>query len=180
MKRSNRTMHTIALAALLALLALQATSFAHGNSADDDKVQDAIAQLRRATAPFHDVDAARQAGYSQFLGCVSEPGHGAMGVHYLNGALAGDAVLDPLRPEALMYEPRDEGKLRLVGAEFIVFQDVWDAAHPQPPSLFGHPFHLVRAPNRYGVPSFYELHLWVWKQNRNGMFNDWNPAVHCP
>ena len=46
--------------------------------------------------------------------------------------------------------------------------------------LFGHPFHLVRSPNRYGVPSFYELHLWVWEHNRNGIFNDWNPKVRCP
>lgn len=54
-----------------------------------------------------------------------------------------------------------------------------DAQNPQPPVLFNHPFHLVRSPNRYGVPAFYELHLWVWEHNRDGIFNDWNPAVHC-
>ena len=62
------------------------------------------------------------------------------------------------------------------------FHDAWDAAHPhpQPPVLFGHPFHLVRSPSRYGVPSFYESHLWAWEHNRNGIFNDWNPKVRCP
>lgn len=61
-----------------------------------------------------------------------------------------------------------------------MFQATWDALHPQPPVLFGHPLHLVREPNRDGVPAFYELHLWVWEHNRNGVFNDWNPAVNCP
>ncbi len=111
--------------------------------------------------------------------CVAQPGQGAMGIHYLNGGLL-DAVLDPLRPEALMYQPTKDGRLELLGVEYIVFQDVWDALHPQPPVLFGHPFHLVRAPNRYNVPAFYELHLWVWEHNRNGIFNDWNPQVRCP
>lgn len=103
-----------------------------------------------------------------------------MGIHYLNSALAGDTELDPLRPEALMYQPRANGRLDLVGVEYIVFQDPWDALHPQPPTLFGHPLHLVRTPNRYGVPAFYELHLWVWRDNRPGIFNNWNPRVQCP
>ena len=50
---------------------------------------------------------------------------------------------------------------KLTGVEYIVFQDAWDALHPQPPVHFGHSLHLVRSPNRYGVPGFYELHLWV-------------------
>jgi hypothetical protein len=103
-----------------------------------------------------------------------------MGIHYLHSTYPGDALLDPLRPEALMYEPGKEGKLQFVGVEYILFQEAWDAAHPQPPVMFGHPLHLVRAPNRYGVPALYELHLWIWKHNGNGIFNDWNPAVRCP
>ena len=177
MKQAHKTFARLALAMLLSL---QASAFAHGDVDPDEDVHDAIAQLRRATAPFHDVHAAQAAGYSQFLGCVAEPGQGAMGVHYLNGTLVADAVLDPLRPEALMYAPGKNGQLQLVGAEFIVFQDAWDALHPQPPVLFGHPFHLVRVPDRYGVQAFYELHLWVWKHNKNGIFNDWNPTVRCP
>lgn len=112
--------------------------------------------------------------------CVDEPGQGALGIHYLHATYPGDAVVDPLRPETLMYQPGKDGALRLVGVEYIVFQEAWDAAHPQPPVLFGNPFHLVRAPNRYGVPSFYELHLWIWKSKGNGIFNDRHPAVTCP
>lgn len=46
--------------------------------------------------------------------------------------------------------------------------------------MFGHPFHLVRSPNRYGVPAFHELQLRIWEHNPNGNFNDWNPRVQCP
>lgn len=172
--------------ATLAYLMLSAPSpaRAHGQTDESaDNVLANIAQVRRATKPFNDVQAAIGAGYAPFADkdgyCVEQPGQGAMGIHYLNNSLL-DAELDPLRPEALMYQPHATGRLELAGAEYIVFQDVWDGLHPQPPVLFGHPFHLVRAPNRYNVPAFYELHLWVWEHNRNGIFNDWNLAVHCP
>jgi hypothetical protein len=175
----------LACAATAALLALSVQVLAHGSDteASAEDIQRQIAEVRRATRPFQDVQAAIAQGYAAFADkdglCVAQPGQGAMGICYLNGGLI-DAVLDPRQPEALMYEPQRDGRLELVGVEYIVFQDAWDAAHPQPPVLFGHPFHLVRAPNRYNVPAFYELHLWVWEHNRNGLFNDWNPAVHCP
>lgn len=171
-------------AVLASLLMLQAPAHAHGDAVvTADKVQSLISDVKRATLPFHDVQAAIAAGYQAFADkdgyCVAQPGQGAMGFHYLNGGLI-DAVLDALRPEALMYQSTQDGKLQLIGVEYIVFQADWDALHPQPPALFGHPFHLVRAPNRYNVPAFYELHLWIWEHNRNGVFNDWNPAVRCP
>ena len=176
---------SLTAAALALMLTVQTPAFGHGEAIDSgEKVQKLINDVRRATAPYMDVDEAIRANYVKFPDqsgdCVAEPGQGAMGIHYLNSALVADTVLDPLRPEALMYEPQKNGKLELVGVEYIVFQDAWDAAHPQPPVLFGHPFHLVRSPSRYGVPSFYELHLWVWEHNRNGIFNDWNPKVRCP
>jgi hypothetical protein len=167
-------------AAALAALACGA-AIAHGGAdPSNHDTRELIAQVRAATQPFQDVTAADAAGYKQFLGCVDEPGRGAMGIHYLNGSLVEDAVVDPLRPEALMYEPRANGTLELLGVEYIVFQAGWDEANLQPPTLFGHPFHLVREPNRYGVPSFYELHLWLYKHNTGSLFDDWNPRVECP
>ena len=38
----------------------------------------------------------------------------------------------------------------------------------------------IEPQNRYGLPAFYELHLWLWKPNSEGMFDDWNPKVVCP
>jgi len=174
----------ISIAAASTLLGSTLPALSHGDpDANAQSIQHQIAEVRRETRKFFDVQAAVDAGYAPFADmdsfCVSEPGAGGMGIHYLNSGLI-DAVLDPAKPEALMYEPKKNGKLELVGVEYIVFQDAWDALHPQPPVLFGHPFHLVRAPNRYNVPAFYELHLWVWEHNRNGLFNDWNPSVRCP
>ena len=80
--------------------------------------------VRDATKQFVNVNAATAAGYQPFLGCVSGPDHGAMGNHYVNGALVADGVLDASRPEVLIYEPLGGG-LQLVGVEFVVLADAW-------------------------------------------------------
>jgi hypothetical protein len=76
-----------------------------------------IAQVRATTMHCHDVETARAAGYDQFLGCVTAPGQGVMSTHFVNGNFASDTVLDPLRPEAVIYEPKDNGQLQLVAME---------------------------------------------------------------
>jgi hypothetical protein len=81
-------------------------------------------------------------------------------------------------PEALLYEPRD-GKLQLVAVEYVVLADAWNAKNQAPPVLMGQLFNYVGAPNRYGLPAFYELHVWAWKANPDGVFADWNPNVSC-
>ncbi len=168
-----------------------APAVAHRAPVDETRLaprtQAAIAEARRATAAFHDFDAATAAGYGpapvvdlQGLTCIDNPGTGAMGVHFVNGALLTTA-LDPRRPQALVYEPMPGGTMRLVGVEYIVFQDAWQAEFPGTvPKLYGRHFHLVPAGNRYGLPPFYALHLWLWQPNPAGMFADWNPAVRCP
>jgi hypothetical protein len=145
---------------------------------------DGLSTARAATAGYHNLDAALSAGYARFvdaqgIACIDKPGEGGMGIHYVNGELVGDASVDAATPEALVYEPQRNGRLRLVANEYIVFQDAWDATHSSPPSLFGRTFESVASPNRYGIPPFYELHAWVWKHNPSGMFNDWNPRVSC-
>jgi hypothetical protein len=134
--------------------------------------------VSRAIQPFANPNAAVAAGYAPFLGCVSGPQEGAMGVHYVNGTLVADGELDAQRPEALMYEPRN-GRQVLVGVEYIVLAEHWDAAHDAPPSLMGQVFHYNASPNRYGIPAFYELHVWAARHNPNGAFADWNPRVSC-
>jgi hypothetical protein len=136
--------------------------------------------VRAATRRFRDVDSAIAAGYVQFFGCVHEPLAGSMGIHFVDGTLAGDTVIDAAKPEALMYEVAPDGRLTLVGVEYVVFQEAWDAENDEPPSLFGQPFVLVPSTNRYGIPAFYELHAWAWKTNPTGNFHDWNPRVLCP
>jgi hypothetical protein len=134
--------------------------------------------VRQATEPFKDVAAAEAAGYGLFHGCVSGPQEGAMGLHFANGNLVGDGALDPALPEALIYEFRN-GRLHLLGVEYLVLAEAWDAANDAPPTLMGQVFHYVGAPNRYRLPAFYELHVWAWKRNPSGTFADWNPRVSC-
>jgi hypothetical protein len=162
----------------IALLLFAFTSIALASSNQPEPEDTLVETVRQATAPFKEVEAAEAAGYGLFHGCVSGPQEGAMGIHFVNGDLVGDGEVDASQPEALIYEFRN-GHLRLVGVEYVVIAEAWDANHDTPPALMGQVFHYVGAPNRYRIPAFYELHVWAWKKNPNGMFTDWNPKVSC-
>ena len=127
--------------------------------------------VRDATKQFTNVNAATAAGYQPFLGCVSGPDHGAMGNHYVNGALVADGVLDASRPEVLIYEASGNA-LQLVGVEFVVIAETWLKNHDTPPVLEGQTFQFVNIPNRYGLPAHFELHVWAWRDNPDGAFVD--------
>ena len=135
-----------------------------------------VEQVREATEAFRDTIPDE---YRQFLGCVSGPEQGAMGVHFVNFALV-DGKLEAKAPEALIYEVKD-GRARLVGVEYIVPVDAWHPAEGEPPVpvLEGQVFHFNESPNRFGLPAFYELHVWAWRDNPNGTFADWNSRVSC-
>jgi hypothetical protein len=137
-----------------------------------------VREVRQATRDFFDPEAATAAGYSSAGSCVSGPQEGAMGIHFPNGTLVGDGELDARHPELLIYEQRG-GRLRFVGVEFLVLAADWDAKQIGPPVLMGQHFQYVSSPNRYGLPAFYELHVWAWRDNPHGMFVDWNPTVSC-
>lgn len=141
-----------------------------------------VADVRAATARFHDIDVAKAAGYGAFYVCTDNeaPGVGAMGQHYVRGDLVGDPAIDPLNPEALIYEPQPDGGWRLVGVEYVVLQADWHAAFGDAtPTVLGLPLKAVGAPNRYGLPPFYQRHVWLWDHNPSGTFEDWNPKVSC-
>jgi len=134
--------------------------------------------VRDVTRQFTDVNAATAAGYQPFLGCVTGPDHGAMGVHYVNGPLVGDGLIDASQPEVLIYEPSGEG-MKLVGVEYLVDAATWLQSHSGAPVLEGQVFQLVNSPNRYGLPAHFELHVWAWRDNPSGAFVDWNNRVSC-
>jgi hypothetical protein len=177
--------------ALLGSLASAGAAFAQ-NGAEMNHAADhghtppeLVLAVRQATQQFTDPVAAMNAGYQPVLGCVSGPDHGAMGVHYLNGALlTGD--VDASKPQALIYEPLGGGQMRLVGVEFIVDSATWfktqkeeGVQNPGPPALYGQLFQLIPSPNRYNLDTFFELHVWAWQDNQNGTFVDWNTKVNC-
>lgn len=169
--RRDLVVVAITIASLLAIVG-SAVAIAGG--------QGSIAAVRAATERYHSLAAAEADGYGTFYECTDEnSGLGAMGQHYVKGSLVGGAAIDPLTPEVVIYEPKPDGTYRLVGVEYVVFQEAWDAAHSDPPALFGRTFKLVPAGNRYTLPAFYQLHLWLWRPNPSGMFDDWNPKVSC-
>ena len=170
---------SIAAAALLTAANSTASQDAGHAHSDAHAAPAKLVQIvRDSTRQFVNVNAATAAGYQPFLGCVSGPDHGAMGQHYVNGALVVDGLIDATRPEALIYEV-SEGGLQLVGVEFIVDAVTWLSNHNGPPVLEGQTFQFVSSPNRFGLPAFFELHVWAWRDNPNGAFVDWNNAVTC-
>ncbi len=170
---------TVLIIGLVLVLAMAVTAVAlAGRLNQADPEQTLVEMVRQATDPYHDLAAAEAAGYGLFHGCVSSPTEGSMGVHMVNGALVGDGELDAMNPEAILYEPNN-GRMQLVGVEYVVIADDWHANNDGPPVLMGQLFNYVSSPNRYGIPAFYELHVWAWQRNALGMFADWNPRVSC-
>jgi len=136
---------------------------------------------KSATARFHDLDKAMASGYTVRVAdlsgatCIASV-EGGMGVHMLKPSLL-DGAIDPRNPEALVYEQKADGRLKLAALEYLVFVSDWGGASP--PTLFGREFDLVGSPNRYGLPPFYALHAWIWKPNPSGILYAWNPRVEC-
>ena len=162
-------------------LSLVATVAVPGVNADDTFDP---GRIREATTAFQDVAGAEAAGYALLadkdgITCIDNADEGTMGIHYANGDLVAAGAVDPAKPQVLVYEPGDNDELQLVGVEYVVFQEGWDAAHDAPPSLFGEEFMLTSVENRYGLPAFYSMHAWVWKTNPSGDFAMWNPDVSC-
>lgn len=106
-----------------------------------------------------------------------------MGYHYVKPVLMMDSEVDLTTPEILMYASAGEG-LRLIGVEYFVGVGGPDAPVPNPappaPILFGRSFDGPMAGHIPGMPPHYDLHVWIWQQNPEGIFVDWNPRVTCP
>jgi hypothetical protein len=158
-----------------------ATSQQHTPAQENENAatSDFVRVVREVSARFRDVSEAVKAGYVEQFGCVSGSHEGAMGVHFVNGPLVGDGVLDVTQPELLVYEPLPNGRLRLVAVDYLVLSEAWHASNTAPPELKGQLFHLFESPNRFGLPEFYTLHVWAWKSNPQGLFANWNPRVSC-
>jgi hypothetical protein len=141
---------------------------------------------KAATARFHDLSVAGHAGFGQppapapLHFCISSLNNtGAMGFHFINGANL-DKVLDPSRPEVLVYAPDTHGRLKLAALEYVIFQSAWYEDHAQGtmPMLFGQDF-MPNDGSRFEIPPFFALHVWLFQDNPSGMFAPFNPNVTC-
>jgi hypothetical protein len=162
---------------------LSADFMEHGEHHSHGENSPLIRKVHDATAKYQDINfpLKKEKGWAVATPCVSGPDAGAMGVHVVMSSRIADGILDPTAPEALIYEPLPNGYFRLVGVEFIQLADDWAARNPNGgvPSLDGNLMNLVGAPNRFGLPAFYELHVWAWEDNPKGNFSDWNTHVTC-
>jgi hypothetical protein len=136
-----------------------------------------LAAARNATAHFQRFENAAPAGWDlQVTPCIENPPLGGMGYHYVNLEYYFDGEVNPTEPEFLLYEPQSNGRLRLVALEYAVPFYAWGSGDPDvddPPHLFG------RDMNRADEREQWELHVWLWKHNPSGLFEDWNPNVTC-
>ena len=187
----NRRMTRMAAAALAAIaigsLAIGSSVAAHS---DGDHLsrhnRHLLHEVREATEKFTSLTKAAAAGYGQppapapLHECISSfDDTGAMGFHYINGALL-DATISARHPEVLVYAPDKHGRKHLVGLEYVVFQADWKAVHGDTmPKLFGQMFMATGSPNRFGIPPFFSLHVWLFKHNPAGMFAPFNTRVSC-
>jgi hypothetical protein len=132
--------------------------------------------VRAALSKYEDPIVAVRSGYLSTLGCV-EYANGGMGVHFLNRGNIGP-VPDPLKPQLLLYEP-DGDKLRLVAAEWLI---PLATGIKDRPTLFGQSFDGPMEGHKPLIPAelhHYDLHVWLFKPNPDGLFKAMNPTVTC-
>src|SRR5687767_15404060 len=140
MKLTNKALFTfmaaIALFTAFAFVFDQAVAAHEGDAECGPVCRQQVAQLRAATAKYHDVQQALADGYAPLGGCVALPGVGTMGIHYVNIPKV-DANLSITDPEVLIYLPDEDGELRLVAAEYMIPT----VLSPQAPEMYGQHFH---------------------------------------
>jgi hypothetical protein len=191
---------------LLASAVALAVATSVGDPGPANKSEATLDQIRAAVQKYQDVKAALADGYIQDPSGMCETAEsmgkpaklGAMGVHYFRPDLLGitappnprvdgnGTYTDFHHPAVLLYEPQADGSMKLIGVENLVFEKAWKAAgHTQPPSFHGVPFdHMVDNPatpidEAHGFMPHYDRHVWVIRDNPNGVFAQYNPNVTC-
>lgn len=159
---------------ILILLAALFAACSNSTSSDSDEFEEEwLLSVQQATDQYNDIEAALDDGFvDPGMGCVENPeGPGAFGIPHVHPDRLSDDAIDPANPEVLFYEPQQDGSLRLVGTENALPIELWDGE--QPPALFGHEFHRNEEEGLFGI------HIWVWKENPEGIFAFWHTDVSC-
>jgi hypothetical protein len=167
----------------------------------------ALDEVRAVTEKYRDVNVAKAEGYTTDNKCVTAAmlGHpaamGAMGLHYVrrdllglppkpsppgSGRVSGTGThTDFQNPAMLVYEPQPDGSLELVAVENLVFASAWHEKSGSPPTFHGRIYPLLKddpgtaLDEAHGWEPHYEQHLWVFRDNPNGVYSGFNPKVTC-
>jgi hypothetical protein len=191
------------IAALAAACTLAMVSVAR---ADPGPGEPTFAEVLALTDRFRNVEVALADGYIRDPGDICETAdmmgrpieQGAMGIHFFRPDLLGisgppaprvggnGTHTDFRQPAVLIYEPQANGSLELVAVENLVFIDAWNAAgHSEPPTFHGVPYdRMVDDPatatdEAHMFEPHYDRHVWIYRENPNGVFTSFNPAVSC-
>lgn len=189
MNRTRAKITAVMATAVLAAGLTPSAAFAHGGSGDSgssehESSREVVYEIRKSTERYQSMERAIRDGYvtTKPVQCVEAPDLGAMGVHFVKGALL-DKRIDASKPEALVYMPQNLEKkgrpdqedkytdYRLVAVEFL-------STARKAPVLGGVKFDSE--PDGSTMPFKHSLHAWVWKYNPAGTFAPWNPSISCP
>ena len=165
-----------------------------------------IEKVRMANQRFTDVKVALAEGYVPAPpgNCVSAadeglpPEWGGMGIHYVNPAMlklaagggrvdGGSTHTDFMKPAILLYEPRADGSLVLVGVENLVFLNAWHAAGNSAPPMFAGRVWDTMADNSgtpgdeaHGFEPHHDQHVYfATMANPADQLNPFSPSVTC-
>ncbi len=174
----SNAMRSFALIGFTGLLAAASCTRAPGqppmpsSAALNPEVVDGVSLLRVAAAKYRNLDSAVAAGYPRTVAqCLVHEHHGAMGYHHMNRAYL-DNKVEIDKPEILLYERLADSSYRLNGVEYIVPFARWPR-DSTPPVLMGR--RMYREDNL----KIWYMHVWAFKDNRDGLFANFNPSVRC-
>lgn len=165
-----------------------------------------LAEVRQETERFRDVRVALAEGYvrdpmnmcetAEMMGRPAS--EGGMGIHFFRPDLLGITAppsprvsgagthTDFRRPGVLIYEPQADGSLELIAVENLVFADAWKAAHGDArPTFHGVPYDAMAddpatpTDEAHNFAPHFDRHVWIYRENPNGVFTPFNPAVSC-
>lgn len=182
-----------------------ATEIIAAAAAHDPDLAAELEDVHAATARYRDVEAALEDGYIRdpMNMCVTPEMEGVprqlggMGIHYFRPDLLGITATEPridgegtntdfAQPGVLVYEPQADGSVELVAVENLVFREAWTrGGNEGPPEFMGNQYYtMVDNPGTtpdeaHGFMPHYELHLWLYRENPNGLFAQFNPNAGC-
>lgn len=190
-----------AIVVLLVVVSITNIAFAKQANMNEPSLE----EIRTATQKYKDVKVALDEGYiadpmntcemATMMGRPAEDG--GMGIHYFRPDLLGITATEPrvdgvgthtdfLQPAVLLYEPQADGSMVLVAVENLVFTKAWHAAgNDSPPAFHGVVYdHMVDDPDTeideaHMFQEHYDRHIWVHRENPNGVFTPFNPNVSC-
>jgi hypothetical protein len=165
-----------------------------------------LGAIRAETQRFRDVKVALAAGYVRDPGNMCETAEmmgkprelGAMGVHFFRPDMLGITAppnprvdgngthTDFLKPAILIYEPQADGSYELIAVENLVFAKAWkEAGNKAPPSFHGVAYDtMIDDPatpvdEAHMFEPHHDRHVWLYRENPNGIFAQYNPRVTC-